>query len=150
MSSNKESVERGVKNEAVPSAGVQERADLSDIGQPTTEAVPPSVIELCQETFQKTAEYVQGELEGTIEDYRLLEKMNKVTVGKYSEMKNIATSIESALRDLNVKYRSLQPYLEQIDQIEDSVASLEQAAYSLDHYSKRLEAKFKALEKKGP
>jgi len=33
---------------------------------------------------------------------------------------------------------SLQPYLEQIDQIEESVASLEQAAYKLDAYSKRL------------
>ena len=34
--------------------------------------------------------------------------------------------------------RSLQPYLDQIDQIEESVASLEQAAYRLDAYSKRL------------
>ena len=33
---------------------------------------------------------------------------------------------------------SLQPYLDQIDQIEESVASLEQAAYKLDAYSKRL------------
>lgn len=43
---------------------------------------------------------------------------------------------------------SLQPYLDQIDQIEDSVIKLEQAAYKLDAYSKRLEAKFKALEKR--
>ena len=34
--------------------------------------------------------------------------------------------------------RSLQPYLDQIDQIEESVATLEQAAYKLDAYSKRL------------
>ena len=34
--------------------------------------------------------------------------------------------------------QSLQPYLDQIDQIEESVASLEQAAYKLDAYSKRL------------
>ena len=33
---------------------------------------------------------------------------------------------------------NLQPYLEKIDQIEESVASLEQAAYKLDAYSKRL------------
>lgn len=43
--------------------------------------------------------------------------------------------------------KSLQPYLQQIDQIDDSVAKLEQAAYKLDAYSKRLEAKFKHLEK---
>lgn len=43
---------------------------------------------------------------------------------------------------------SLLPYLEQIEQIEDSVIKLEQAAYKLDAYTKRLEAKFKSLEKK--
>lgn len=43
---------------------------------------------------------------------------------------------------------SLLPFLEQIDQIEDSVIKLEQAAYKLDAYTKRLEAKFKNLEKR--
>ena len=36
------------------------------------------------------------------------------------------------------KDKSLEPYLEQIDKVEESVASLEQAAYRLDAYSKRL------------
>jgi len=33
---------------------------------------------------------------------------------------------------------SLQPYLEMIDQLDESVTSLEQAAYKLDNYSRRL------------
>jgi len=33
---------------------------------------------------------------------------------------------------------SLQPYLELIDQLDESVTSLEQAAYKLDNYSRRL------------
>ncbi len=33
---------------------------------------------------------------------------------------------------------SLQPYLDQINQIEEQVSSLEQAAYKLDAYSKKL------------
>ena len=33
---------------------------------------------------------------------------------------------------------SLQPYLEQIDKIHDSVAALEQTAYRLDAYTKQL------------
>lgn len=33
---------------------------------------------------------------------------------------------------------SLQPYLDQINQIEEHVSSLEQAAYKLDAYSKKL------------
>ena len=34
--------------------------------------------------------------------------------------------------------KSLQPYLDQIDLIEENVTGLEQAAYKLDAYSKRL------------
>lgn len=114
----------------------------------THEPPPPDVVELCRETFQKTSEYLKGELEGTIEDYKLLEQMNKVTLSKYAEMKNISTAVGNSLQDLNDRYKSLQPFLDQIDQIEDNVTSLEQAAYKLDAYSKRLEAKFKALEKR--
>ena len=33
---------------------------------------------------------------------------------------------------------SLQPYLDQINQIEEQVSALEQAAYKLDTYSKKL------------
>ncbi|KAL4239341.1 biogenesis of lysosome-related organelles complex 1 subunit 2 [Mactra antiquata] len=119
-----------------------------DVGVETNPPPPPDVVELCRETFKKTAEYMKGELEGTIEDYKLLETMNKVTVSKYSEMKNSATEIGTSLQELNEKYKNLQPFLDQIDQIEDSVSTLEQAAYKLDAYSKRLEAKFKALEKR--
>ncbi|KAF6212686.1 hypothetical protein GE061_013212 [Apolygus lucorum] len=82
------------------------------------------------------------------EDYKLLEAMNNATVTKYTDMQQIATNIGKSLHELNSKYESLRPMLEQIDQIEDSVSKLEQAAYKLDNYSKRLEAKFKALEKR--
>lgn len=44
-----------------------------------------------------------------------------------------------------VSVQSLQVYLEQIDQIEDNISKLEQAAYKLDAYTVRLENKFKAL-----
>ncbi|XP_005098058.1 biogenesis of lysosome-related organelles complex 1 subunit 2 [Aplysia californica] len=121
-------------------SGVSEKAHHGNL--------PSDVVELCRETFQKTAEYLQGELDGTIEDYKLLEKMNSVTMNKYSEMKHIALSISGALKDLNEKYQRLHPYLQQIDLVEESVTDLERAAYSLDQYSKRLEIKFKVLEKR--
>jgi len=108
------------------------------------------------------------------EDYRLLENMNKATSDKYSDMKNIASNVARTMTDLNEKCKyilymlcslsnisshskkvcfcpsdqSLQPYLDQINQIEDSVSKLEQAAFKLDAYSKRLENKFKSLEKR--
>ena len=40
--------------------------------------------------------------------------------------------------DIIIADKNLQPYLEQIDKVEESVASLEQAAYRLDAYSKKL------------
>ena len=33
---------------------------------------------------------------------------------------------------------SLQPYLEMVDELDESVTSLEQATYKLDNYSRRL------------
>lgn len=109
------------------------------------EPPPPDITQLCRDAFHKTADYLTGELESTSEDYQLLERMNKATISKYVEMKHIASNISKAMTNLHEKYESLQPYLEQIDQIEESVASLEQAAYKLDAYSKRLEGKFKNI-----
>ena len=72
--------------------------------------------------------------------------MNRVTATKYSDMRQITANVSKGVEQLNDKYRELQPYLKQVDQIEESVARLEAAAFKLDSYSKRLEAKFKSLE----
>jgi len=108
----------------------------------------PNLSKLATTMFQKTADYLLGEITVTQEDYKLLEAMNQATATKYSDMRQIAGNIGRTMADLNEKYKSLQPYLDQIDQIEDSVTKLEQAAFKLDAYSKRLEAKFKSLEKR--
>ncbi|XP_028817096.1 biogenesis of lysosome-related organelles complex 1 subunit 2 [Denticeps clupeoides] len=124
----------------------------SDGGVETAEeAVEPSepdINVLCRDMFDKMSVFLQGELTATCEDYRLLENMNKLTSLKYMEMKDISVNICRNLQDLNQKYASLQPYLDQINQIEEQVTALEQAAYKLDTYSKKLEAKFKKLEKR--
>jgi biogenesis of lysosome-related organelles complex 1 subunit 2 len=108
----------------------------------------PNLSRLATTMFNKTSDYLYGELTSTLDDYRLLENMNRATITKYSDMKHIAANVSKSMGELNEKYNSLQPYLQQIDQIEDSVVKLEQAAYKLDVYSKRLEAKFKNLEKR--
>ncbi|XP_067828523.1 biogenesis of lysosome-related organelles complex 1 subunit 2 [Heptranchias perlo] len=119
-----------------------------ETAEEATEPSEPDINELCNDMFTKMAVYLQGELTATCEDYKLLENMNKLTSLKYLEMKEIAVNINRNLKDLNQKYASLQPYLDQINQIEEQVAALEQAAYRLDAYSKKLEAKFKKLEKR--
>ncbi|XP_028258690.1 biogenesis of lysosome-related organelles complex 1 subunit 2 [Parambassis ranga] len=119
-----------------------------ETAEEAVEPVEPDINELCTDMFEKMAVFLQGELTGTCEDYRLLENMNKLTSLKYMEMKDICINISRNLQDLNNKYASLQPYLDQINQIEEQVSSLEQAAYKLDAYSKKLEARFKKLEKR--
>ncbi|XP_021459918.2 biogenesis of lysosome-related organelles complex 1 subunit 2 isoform X2 [Oncorhynchus mykiss] len=136
-----------------------------ETAEEAVEPAEPDINELCTDMFDKMAVFLQGELTGTCEDYHLLENMNKLTSLKYMEMKDISINISRNLQDLNHKYASLQPYLDQINQIEEQVSSLEQAAYKLDTYSKKLgnthtrlwrdrpyrhiaEAKFKKLEKR--
>ena len=82
------------------------------------------------------------------EDYTLLEQMNRAIIAKYADLRQITGSVDRSLDELNTKYMALQPYLDQIDQIEDNVTKLEAAAYKLDAYARRLEEKFKSLEKK--
>ncbi|VVC40726.1 Biogenesis of lysosome-related organelles complex-1, subunit 2 [Cinara cedri] len=108
----------------------------------------PNLSLLSTKMFEKTSEYLMGELNITEEDYKLLETMNKMTMEKYGSYRQIASDVGKQILELNEKYKSLEPYLSQIDQIEDSVSKLEQAAFKLDAYAKRLEAKYKSLEKR--
>ncbi|XP_046738216.1 biogenesis of lysosome-related organelles complex-1 subunit 2 [Diprion similis] len=107
----------------------------------------PNLSRLANTMFQKTGEYLQEELTSTHADYRLLERLNKEAIGKYAELKTISSNVSHALVALNSKYKKLQPVLDNINEIDDSVTKLEQAAYKLAAYSKRLETKFKDLEK---
>ncbi|XP_014239752.1 biogenesis of lysosome-related organelles complex 1 subunit 2 [Cimex lectularius] len=108
----------------------------------------PNLSKLATSMFQKTSDYLTGELTLTQEDYRLLEAMNNATAVKYTNMKHTVEMLSKNMIELNEKYESLRPLLNHIDQIEDTVLKLEQAAYKLENYSKRLEAKFKEIQKK--
>ncbi|KAF6316913.1 biogenesis of lysosomal organelles complex 1 subunit 2 [Rhinolophus ferrumequinum] len=137
--------------ESVPATQREEpvRDDAAvETAEEAKEPAEADITELCRDMFSKMATYLTGELTATSEDYKLLENMNKLTSLKYLEMKDIAINISRNLKDLNQKYAELQPYLDQINVIEEQVAALEQAAYKLDAYSKKLEAKYKKLEKR--
>ncbi|XP_068944036.1 biogenesis of lysosome-related organelles complex 1 subunit 2-like [Petaurus breviceps papuanus] len=112
------------------------------------EPAEADITELCQDMFSKMATHLTGKLTATSEDYKLLEYMNKLTSLKYLEMKDIAVNISRNLKDLNQKYAAIQPYMDQITLIEEQIAALEQAAYKFNADSKKLEAKFKKLERR--
>lgn len=51
--------------------------------------------------FNKTADYLYGELTTTLDDYRLLENLNKAAVLKYSDMKQLAGNVSKNMAELN-------------------------------------------------
>lgn len=108
----------------------------------------PQLNHLASLMFSKTADWISSELESTSDEYKLIQQMNKATACKYSDMQQITGNIAKGVNQLNFKYQELQPYLDQIDQIDESVERLYQAAIKLENYSKRLENKFKELEKR--
>nr|CAG4636675.1 EOG090X0J9J [Eubosmina coregoni]SVE70186.1 EOG090X0J9J [Eubosmina coregoni] len=105
----------------------------------------PHLNKLAVTMFEKVSNYLQAELTSSESEYQLLEQMNKATTAKYQDMRLIAANVGKGIVELNEKFKSLQGYLDQIDQIEENISKLESAAYKLDAYTVRLENKFKSL-----
>ena len=73
------------------------------------DATSPTLDDLSRDMFDKVAAYFHGELEAAAEDYAVLEKMNRVTTGKYVDMKTTGANIAKALNELNEKYAATSP-----------------------------------------
>lgn len=61
----------------------------------------PRLNELATNMFKKTANYLIGELNTIQADYEVLEKMNKATLTKYSDMKQITVNISNGIAQQN-------------------------------------------------
>ncbi|CAD7002561.1 biogenesis of lysosome-related organelles complex 1 subunit 2 [Ceratitis capitata] len=105
----------------------------------------PNLSKLATKMFRKTEEYISNELNAPLEDYKLLEEMNKATVAKYSDMQQIAENLSVSTNELSIKFLQLVPLMKQIDEISDTVDKLEAAAYKLDAYSIALENRVKSV-----
>jgi biogenesis of lysosome-related organelles complex 1 subunit 2 len=123
--------------------------------------IPPSAVmnrmhsqienELVKDTeamFANIADYVQGELSVTSNDYKLLEQMNVLTTEKYRAMTDQAADLTLFMQELQKKYASFEPYLQQIDAIEKSVDELDRTVSLMDEYTKQLETKFRTLNER--
>lgn len=99
--------------------------------------------ELSRDMIKTTGDYIKGEVDVCIADYKLLEQMNKMVMERYKGLGVNSQNIMKEMEKLNEAYAHLQPLLGQIEYVEKSVDELEATANKLDAYSKRLEAKFK-------
>ena len=71
--------------------------------------------------------------------------MNHVAAAKYSEMTSTAEGLQAFAADLRSKHAALQPVFAQIETMDKAVVELEAVVDRLDDYSRRLEAKARAL-----
>lgn len=67
----------------------------------------PSLSRMATKMFQKTNDYISHELNTCLEDYQLLEDLNKATMSKYSDMNQIADNLIESSDGLRQKYEEL-------------------------------------------
>lgn len=108
--------------------------------------IPKERLAVEAERFLSSAtEYAKIELEGTLSELELLQQMNQVTAAKYSEMASTAEGLRAFAQDLHKKKAELEPVFAEIEAMEKAAAELEGIVNQLDDYSRRLEAKARAM-----
>ncbi|KAL3983218.1 Biogenesis of lysosome-related organelles complex 1 subunit 2 [Acanthocheilonema viteae] len=130
---------------------INERASTSADIPPTPDSTTVSthVQQLADNMYSKVAAYLQGQIEGTIAEYKLLKNMNNATTQRYDDMKHVASGVAEKLSQLNSRYETLRPYLQQIDEVDENTRRLEEAANTLDRYVTTLETKFREIQRDG-
>ncbi|XP_013183602.2 biogenesis of lysosome-related organelles complex 1 subunit 2 [Amyelois transitella] len=109
----------------------------------------PVLSRLATQLFKKTNDYLQGEMSASQDHYSTLEEINRLTIIKYADLRNLAANLNKTLSEYNEMYNTvIKPLLQQIDQIDAQVSKFEVNAYRLDAYTKQLKARFKELEEK--
>lgn len=74
------------------------------------EALDPhdsNLSKLATKAFDKTSIFVTHELSTSIEDYKLLENMNRATISKYSDMQQISENLATSSIQLKEKFDNL-------------------------------------------
>ncbi|CAJ0579553.1 unnamed protein product, partial [Mesorhabditis spiculigera] len=128
-------------------AEINERASCSSPAEPSkASASTNQVRQAAENMYDKIGQLLESQIQGTIDEYKLLEDMNNATAQRYTDMKTVAEGVSSKLDRLNEKYASLKPYLKQIDEMEVSTRKLEEAVNVLDTYVAALEGKLQTIQ----
>ncbi|KAI3421946.1 hypothetical protein GPALN_012485 [Globodera pallida] len=123
---------------------------LSPTNPSTTGAVSDEVKQRAQLASDRLYAYMQGQIQGTIDDYKLLEDMNTATSQRYADMEQVTGTISDRLAQLQAKYEELRPFLEQIDEIDEASRRMDAAVNTLETYVSALEAKLKNFHQQNP
>lgn len=94
------------------SAGITDSPRGATLSTSTSsfEALDPhdsNLSRLATKAFDKTSTYVRHELNASIDDYKLLENMNRATIAKYSDMQQISENLATSSVQLKEKFDNL-------------------------------------------
>lgn len=95
-----------------------------------------------EETFEKVSDYVNAELRASLKDYEFITKLNKTATASFKDYLAVAEKIGKNVDRINENQKArarLENLVQAIDEIDSKVKSLEDLAYRIDSYSKRLE-----------
>eukprot|EP00823_Brevimastigomonas_motovehiculus_P003825 TRINITY_DN2397_c0_g1_i1.p1 TRINITY_DN2397_c0_g1~~TRINITY_DN2397_c0_g1_i1.p1 ORF type:complete len:234 (+),score=75.61 TRINITY_DN2397_c0_g1_i1:79-702(+) len=123
-------------------------AASSSSGPSTTSTQTQTPITLEQQVrdmFAKLTQYMKGEIDVSMEDYRLLEQLNLIAGNKYKDMADKAEEFVVVVDSIAAKYNALKPFLSQIDDLDTKTGHLEQVVKQLDTYTEQLDGQFRKL-----
>lgn len=67
---------------------------------------------LATKAFEKTSAYISHELTTSLDDYKLLEDMNRATITKYADMMQISENLATSSAQLKDKFENLVRHLD--------------------------------------
>lgn len=62
---------------------------------------------LATKAFERTSAYISHELNTSLDDYKLLEEMNRATISKYADMMQISENLATSSTQLTEKFENL-------------------------------------------
>lgn len=78
---------------------------------------------LATKAFEKTSAYISHELNTSLEDYKLLEDMNRATISKYADMMQISENLATSSTQLKEKFENLVFFSLKVNLNENSYAN---------------------------
>ncbi|KAL0480206.1 hypothetical protein AKO1_007209 [Acrasis kona] len=89
--------------------------------------------------FQDVASVVHGEMQAGFNELTLLENINAAVGKRYEVMSGRTQNVLETITKMKEQYALLQPFFDEIDQIDQSVNELSNTVKYLDSYTKNLE-----------
>jgi hypothetical protein len=126
-----------------PAAASSRRSRGSDaVGEAAAAAAESASVQAIDVMLANLSRYLQGELSLSLDDYHLLQSINKATASRYRLIAGDAAGLPHIFRQLQEKVDALRPHMERVAAIEARVDRIHLAASRLDVATQRIETKY--------